>query len=77
MHVGRSECIGLRNGAGKTVKQKTVGAIGLFNAFANQVNNDFIWNETAGFHYFFCHYAQFGACFYSIAQYIAGRNLGN
>ena len=69
--------VGLRNGAGKAVKQKTIGAIGLCNAFFDQANDDVITHQTARVHDFFGRQSHGSACFDGSTKHVARGNLGN
>ena len=65
----------LRQCARETVKQETVGAIGLGNAFFHQADDDVVTHQAALVHDFFGFQTQFRAGFNGGAQHIAGGNL--
>src|SRR5690606_14553958 len=74
---GALECVGLRNGARKTVKQVTIGAIRLFQAVLYEANDDVVRYQAACVHYLFGFQAERRAGFDSRAQHVAGGNLRN
>ncbi|MCY1370720.1 hypothetical protein D9M69_578240 [compost metagenome] len=77
LHAGGLHGVGLGNGAGKTVEQETVGAVRLGNAFLDQVDDEIVTDEAAGFHHGLGLYAQGGARLHGCAQHVTGGNLGD
>ena len=77
LHASRFHGVGLRNGAGEAVKQEALGAIGLGDAFFDQVDDQVIADQTASIHHFFGFDAQRGTGFDCSAQHVACGNLGN
>src|SRR5690606_23406027 len=75
--VGPLHSFRLRNGAGKTVKQKSVLTVFLLDALLYQGNNGFVGHQTAGRHDFLDLKPQRSACFDGGAQHVTGGNLGN
>ena len=69
--------VSLRDGARKTVKQKTFGAVGLGNAFFDQADDDVVTHQTTRVHHFFGGQAHSCSRFDSGTQHIAGRYLGD
>jgi hypothetical protein len=77
MHTRQLHGIGLRNGTGKAIKQKTIGTIGLRDAFFDQPNDDVVTDQTARVHDFFGRQAHGGARFDRCTQHVTRGNLGN
>ena len=75
--AGQFHRVGLWNGAGKAVKQKTIDAIGLCNAFFDQSDDDVITDQTARVHDFFGSQAHGSTCFDRCTQHVTRGNLGN
>ena len=74
-HAGFHQGFSLRNGARKTVEQETVGAIGLADAFLDQVDDQVIGNQTTAVHDALGDQAQFGAGLDRGTQHVAGGDL--
>ena len=51
-HTRGFHCISLGNGAGKAVKQKTLGTIWLCNALFYQIDDDVVGNQSPRIHDF-------------------------
>ena len=68
---------GLRNGARKAVEQETVGAVGLRQAFLDQVDDQIVADQPAGGHHGLRLQAQGGAGLDCGTQHVAGGNLRN
>ena len=75
--ASRLHGIGLRDGAGEAVKQEAVGAVGLGDAFFDQVDDQVVADQTARFHDGFGFQAQGCARFDGGAQHVAGGDLWN
>ena len=67
----------LRNGAGKPVEQETCSAVGLGNTFLDEVDDEVVADQCAGFHDGLGLQTQWRACFDRSAQHVAGGDLGN
>ena len=76
-HAGCLHGVGLGNGAGKAVKQKALGAIGLRQALFDQINDECVADQTARVHDGLGFQAQGRTRLDGGAQHVARRNLGN
>ena len=74
-HASGLHRIGLRDGAREAVEQKTVGAIGLRDAFLDQVDDEIVTDQTTRLHHRFRLQTQGCARFHRGAQHVAGGNL--
>ena len=52
-NAGVLYCLGLRNGARKTIQHEAIGAVCFFDAFFHQVDNDVIRYQSTCIHYLF------------------------
>src|SRR5690606_27340429 len=71
-NTGFQHGLSLRNSARETIKQKTIGTIGLLNTLFYQTDNNIVGYQTTGFHNLFYFQAQLGTGFNSGTQHIAG-----
>ena len=77
LDAGGLHGVGLRDGARKAVEQEALGAVGLGDAFLDQVDDQVIADQTARFHHRLGLQAQWRAGLDSGAQHVAGRDLRN
>ena len=73
--AGSLHGIGLGNGAGETVEEETLGAVGLGNALFDQIDDQLIADQGASLHHGIGLQAQWGTCLDCCAEHIAGRDL--
>ena len=73
--AGGLHCIGLGDGAGETIEQEAVGAVGLRDALLDQVDDQVVTDQTTGLHHGLGLQAQGGAGLDRGAQHVAGRDL--
>jgi hypothetical protein len=71
-HTSGFHGIRLWNGAWESVKEKTLGAVGLLEPFFDQVNDQAVADQAARVHDGFGLQAEFCPCFDCGAQHVAG-----
>src|SRR5690606_39123730 len=74
---GINQRLGLRVGAGKAVKEKSIDTVILLNSFLYQTNNNLVRNKPTGGHDSLSLLTQLCSSLDCSPEHIAGRNLGN
>ena len=77
LDAGGLHRVGLRNGARKSIEQKTLRAVRLGNSLFDQINNEVVDHQAAGVHDFFGFDAQRRTSLDRSPKHVAGGNLRN